>query len=303
MTKPSYVTIDIGGTAIKYGLADEQGNFLGKKNRPTLAREEGGEGIVRKVIEIVRQYQHAYAVAGVAIDTAGIVDPGEDGEIVFAGETSFPGYTGTKLGKIVRETCGIPCVVENDVNAAAFGEYCCGAARGAGSAFVMTVGTGIGGCFILDGKIWHGAGFSAGEAGFMRLHGEYRILEEAASTRAMLIEAAASHNMSPAELTGKMVFDWARAGDVDAVLAIEHMADTLSEGIASIYCLLNPEVFVLGGGIMAQQDYLRPRIEERLEELVVPAMRKHTRLEFAQLGNDAGMTGALYRLLLSKSTI
>ena len=294
----TYVAIDIGGTAIKYGLTDAQGNFTAKKNRPTLAREEGGAGIVRKVVEIVRQYQAEMPIAGVAIDTAGIVNP-VTGEIVFAGETSFPGYSGTPLGKLVREACGVPCVVENDVNAAALGEYWQGAAKGASSAFMMTVGTGIGGCFILEGKAWHGAGFSAGEAGFMRLHGEQRIFEEAASTRAMLVEAAASHNVSPAELTGEQVFAWALAGDADAVLAIEHMVDNLAEGIANIYCLLNPEVFVLGGGVMAQQDYLRPRLEQRLEALVVPAMRTSTRLEFARLGNDAGMVGALYSLLTS----
>ena len=294
----NYVSIDIGGTAIKYGLTDAQGNFTAKKNRPTLAREEGGAGIVRKVVEIVRQYQAEMPIAGVAIDTAGIVNP-VTGEIVFAGETSFPGYSGTPLGKLVREACGVPCVVENDVNAAALGEYWQGAAKGASSAFMMTVGTGIGGCFILEGKAWHGAGFSAGEAGFMRLHGEQRIFEEAASTRAMLVEAAASHNVSPAELTGEQVFAWALAGDADAVLAIEHMVDNLAEGIANIYCLLNPEVFVLGGGVMAQQDYLRPRLEQRLEALVVPAMRTSTRLEFARLGNDAGMVGALYSLLTS----
>ena len=294
----NYVAIDIGGTAIKYGLTDAQGNFTAKKNRPTLAREEGGAGIVRKVVEIVRQYQTEMPIAGVAIDTAGIVNP-VTGEIVFAGETSFPGYSGTPLGKLVREACGVPCVVENDVNAAALGEYWQGAAKGASSAFMMTVGTGIGGCFILEGKAWHGAGFSAGEAGFMRLHGEQRIFEEAASTRAMLVEAAASHNVSPAELTGEQVFAWALAGDADAVLAIEHMVDNLAEGIANIYCLLNPEVFVLGGGVMAQQDYLRPRLEQRLEALVVPAMRTSTRLEFARLGNDAGMVGALYSLLTS----
>ncbi|SFT59944.1 Sugar kinase of the NBD/HSP70 family, may contain an N-terminal HTH domain [Selenomonas sp. GACV-9] len=296
-----YVAIDIGGTAIKYGLADAQGKFAVKKNRPTLAREEGGEGIVRKVIEIVRQYQAEEPVAGVAIDTAGIVNP-VTGDIVFAGEQSFPGYSGVRLGTLVQEACAVPCAVENDVNAAALGEYWQGAAKGAGSAFMMTVGTGIGGCFILDGKAWHGAGFSAGEAGFMRLHGQPQIFEEAASTRAMIVEAAASHNVSPAELTGEQVFAWALAGDVDAVIAIEHMVDNLAEGIANIYCLLNPEVFVLGGGIMAQQDYLRPRIEQRLEALVVPAMRDATRLEFAQLGNDAGMTGALYSLL-TRATI
>ena len=292
-----YVTIDIGGMAIKYGLADETGAFLEKKSRPTLAREEGGAGILRKVVEIVANYQQDFLLDGVAIDTAGIVRPDDSGEIVFAGEKSFPGYTGMKLGTAVREACGVECVVENDVNAAALGEYWQGAAQGADSAFVMTVGTGVGGCFVLDGKIWHGAGFSAGEAGFMRVHGDHRVLEEVASARAMIVEAAASHNVSPAELDGQTVFEWAMSGDADAVLAIEHMVDNLSEGIANIYCLLNPEVFVLGGGIMAQQEYLRPRIEQRLEELVVPAMRKATRLEFAKLGNDAGMIGALYRFL------
>ena len=132
----NYVAIDIGGTAIKYGLTDAQGNFTAKKNRPTLAREEGGAGIVRKVVEIVRQYQTEMPIAGVAIDTAGIVNP-VTGEIVFAGETSFPGYSGTPLGKLVREACGVPCVVENDVNAAALGEYWQGAAKGASSAFMM----------------------------------------------------------------------------------------------------------------------------------------------------------------------
>ena len=131
----------------------------------------------------------------------------------------------------------------------------------------------------------------------MRVHGDHRIFEELASARAMLLEAAASHNMSSAELSGETVFQWALGGDADAVLAIEHMVDNLSEGLATVCCLLNPAVIVLGGGIMAQQDYLRPRILQRLEELVVPAMRINTQLAFAQLGNDAGMIGALYRLL------
>ena len=121
---------------------------------------------------------------------------GEDGEIVFAGETTFPGYSGTKLGRIVRETMQLPVLVENDVNAAALGEVWRGAARGASSAFMITVGTNLGGCFVQQGRIWHGASFSAGEIGYLRLHNEKRILEDVASTRAMIREAAFSHNMS-----------------------------------------------------------------------------------------------------------
>ena len=292
-----YVVVDIGGTAIKYGLTDANGNFFVQDSQPTKAIEDGGMGIVHKVVAIVQSFKAQYNITGVAIDTAGIVKPEPDGEIIYAGEKSFPGYSGIKLGKLVSEACALPCTVENDVNAAAMGEYWQGAAKGAASAFVMTVGTGIGGAILIDGKIFSGASFSAGELGFSRLHGENCILEEVASTKAMINEAACSHNMSPAELPGETVFKWAKQGDVDAVLAIEHMTDALSEGIANVCALLNPEVIVLGGGIMDQREYLYPRLSQRLKTLVVPAMRTNTRLVFAELGNVAGMIGALYSFL------
>ena len=128
----AYAVIDIGGTAIKYGCATEEGQFLEKASRPTRA---GAVSIPDVVLAIVKDMAARHELAGIAIDTAGIVRPGEDGEIVFAGETTFPGYSGTKLGRIVRETMQLPVLVENDVNAAALGEVWRGAARGASSAF------------------------------------------------------------------------------------------------------------------------------------------------------------------------
>lgn len=290
----AYAVIDIGGTAIKYGCATEEGRFLEKGSCPTRA-EEGD--IPSTVIAIVRDLAGRHDLSGVAIDTAGIVRPGADGEIVFAGEATFPGYSGTKLGRVVREAVHLPVLVENDVNAAALGESWLGAARGSSSAFMMTVGTNLGGCFVQQGRIWHGASFSAGEIGYLRLHNEKRILEEVASTRALIHEAAFSHNMSPSELTGEMVFAWAREGDEEVLSSIEELADNLGEGLAAVCCLLNPEVIVLGGGVMAQSDFLGPLLERRFEQLVMPAMRAKTHLAFAALGNDAGMLGALYALL------
>ncbi len=286
------VAIDIGGTAIKYALIDAAGKVVAQDSQPTRAREDSGAGIVAKAIAIVQAYQEHFYVDAVGIDTAGIVAPGEAGEIVFAGEASFPGYSGTQLGAAVREATGLPCVVENDVNAAALGEYLEGAARGAHSAFMVTVGTGVGGCFIVDGHIWHGASCSAGELGFLRVHGEQRIFEEIASTRALVQAAAYSHHVSPAELTGEQVFRWARTGDADAMAAILQWCDNLTEGLAAVACLLNPEVIVLGGGVMAQRQLLAPLLTQRFEARVPAAMRSHTRLAFATLGNAAGLRGA-----------
>lgn len=292
----NFIVIDIGGTYMKYGLVSEDGTFKQRGKMPTRAKTDGADGIVEKCAGIAKEYLGHFYADGIGISTAGIVNP-QEGSIVFAGEGSFPGYTGTQLGARVAEAAGLPCIVENDANAAAVGEGWRGAAKGAASAFVMMVGTGVGGALLLDGKPYHGAGYSSGEVGFMRVHGEHRIFEEIASTRAMLQDAAFSHNVSPAELTGEQVFAWARQGDADAIAAIAHFADNLAEGVADIIALLNPEVFVLGGGVMAQQAILGPRIQQRVEQLVPEALRQGTRLAFARLGNDACLYGMLKLLL------
>lgn len=293
-----YVCIDIGGTNIKYGLANEEGTLLERGERPTLAREEGSTGIVSKVIDIARDYGKSHNLEGVAIATAGIVNA-KDGSIAFAGEKSFPGYTGTKLRSLVEDALGIPCAVENDVNAAALGEYWLGAGKNAASIFMMAVGTGIGGCLLMDGKVFHGAGGSAGEIGFMRFPGQDVIFEEIASTRALVEHTAAACSMNPAELTGEKVFQMASEGKAAAVSAVEAMAENLGGGIAQICCLLNPEVILLGGAVMKQEAVLGPMLQKHIEANVLPAMRMGTRIAFAKLGNDAGMLGALYFLLES----
>lgn len=296
-----FVLVDIGGTAIKHALSDAEGTIYARGQRPTEA-QQGGQSICRKVVEIVRQYRQqagAEGLAGVAIDTAGVVKPGEEGEILFAGEQTFPGYTGTRLGKTVQDATGLAVAVENDVNAAALGEYWKGAARGAASVFMATVGTNVGGALLFDGRVFHGASCSAGEIGYLRVHGQKRLFQEIASTQSLIREAAVSHNLSPAELSGEQVFAWAEAGDREAQQAIERFAANLAEGLADVCALLNPERLVLGGAVMAQEKVLRPLLEAELERLVPPSLRAATTLSFAHLGNDAGMIGALY-LLRSK---
>ena len=289
-----YVCIDVGGTALKYGLANERGRFLERSMVPTEVLEKGASVIVDKVSAIVRGYQQRFPLAGVAISTAGMVDP-EDGHIIYA-MGHFPGYTGLELQRLVSEAVGLPCAVENDVNCVGLGEMWLGAGCGVRSLFCATVGTGIGGRVILNGQLVHGASYGAGEVGYLRIS-DTGTFEELASTKRLVREVARRKGLSPEAVDGKLVFAWAGVGDAVAEEAIERMVGYLAVGLANVCYVLNPEVIVLGGGIMAQQEYLRPRIQAAFEKAVVPNIAAHTSIRFAKLGNDAGMAGALYNLL------
>lgn len=291
---PSYACVDIGGTSIKYGVTDGGGRFLAKGAAPNPVRAGGVGDMVSLVVSRIRAYEQAYPLAGIAVSTAGMVDPAT-GDILYAGE-SFPGYTGTRLQAILTEACRLPCRVENDVNCAGMGELWLGAGRGAKSLVCLTIGTGIGGCVILDGRLVHGASNSAGEVGYMRV-GEPGTLESLASASQLVREAAAAKGMAADEVNGELVFAWAQAGDDAAARAIERQLERLAAGIANVCYVLNPEVVVVGGGIMAQEGYLKPRLLAALEAAILPQVYAATRFAFAQLGNDAGMIGALYCLL------
>lgn len=282
------ICFDIGGTAIKYGLAyEEEGRLLFAKREevPTDAKREGGAGIEQKILKLTEKLCRECTADGVAISTAGMVDS-VTGKIVYANE-NIPGYTGRNLKTLIEREIGLPCVVENDVNCAAFGETVYGAAKGAQSVLCLTVGTGIGGAVVLNGELWHGHGGSAGEIGYMPLDGT--ILEKAASTTAMVryVEERIGE-----KLDGRNIFERAKKGDGICMQAIEMLCANLAKGIASGICLLDPEAVVLGGGIMGQKAYLQPLLGRYLREHVQPVVLNHCRIVFAELENNAGMAGA-----------
>ena len=259
---------------------------------PTEGRTEGGQGVAENVLAIADAFPGRGA-AGVAITTLGIVDP-VAGKIVYAGP-SIKDYTGMNLKALVEDATGLLCTVENDVNCAGLGEYWLGAGRGSRSLVCLTVGTDVGGCILFNGRLWRGANYSAGEVGSMGLtEGRFGDL---ASVRRMVLRAAKAHGLSAQGIDGETVFAWARAGDADAVNAIAGLIAPLVEGISNICYMLNPECIVLGGAVMDERQYLAPRLLADLEEAVPRAFRSATRLTFAELGNDAGLIGALYHFL------
>ena len=293
----NYLCFDIGGTSVKYGVADEKGSLLLKGEITNEITQKGVKGFVESLVTLAKQYRQAYDLQGIAVSTAGVVDP-EQGVILYAPKY-FPGYPGTNLQELLEERTGLPCAVENDVNAAALGEYWLGAGRGAKSLFCITVGTGIGGCAILDGKVIHGASFSAGEAGLQSISPE-GTWEEIASTSALIRNVAKAKGLPEAELDGRKIFAMAQQGDADAAEAIEKQMDDIAAGIANICYILNPERIIVGGGIAAQEKYLYPILDGALRKKLLPLVYDHLTLRFASLKNDAGMIGALCNFLMKE---
>ena len=159
-----YVSIDIGGTAIKYGIIDGTGRILTRSEMRTEA-EKGGPSILKKAVGIVQELKSKEEISGICISTAGMVDT-EKGEIFYSAPL-IPNYAGTRFKEVMEETFGIPCEVENDVNCAGLAESESGSAKGSSSTLMLTIGTGIGGCIVLDHKVFHGFSNSACEVGYM----------------------------------------------------------------------------------------------------------------------------------------
>ena len=227
-------------------------------------------------------------LAGICISTAGMVDEIK-GEIIHAGP-QIPEYKGTKWKEEIERTFSIPCEVENDVKCAGLGEYSFGSGKGAGSMLCLTIGTGIGGSFILNGEVYHGTSHSAMEIGYMQIPSG--MFQRMASTSA-LVKRVASRKGEAEELwNGKRIFEEVAKEDKICLEELDRLCDALSIGLSNLCYAFNPECIVLGGGIMEQKDILLPKIWGHLQEHLVPIVAENTRLLAASLGNRAGLLGA-----------
>lgn len=285
----NYICIDIGGTSIKYGVIREDGTFLTTDEMPTEAMEHGGPGIMKKAESIVEKFLE-YKPEGICVSTAGMVDC-KEGKITHSAPL-IPNYTGTEIKKTLEEKFNLPCEVENDVNCAGLAENYAGASKGSKISVCLTIGTGIGGAIIIDGKVFHGFSGSGCEVGYMHLPGGE--FQDMGASSILVKKVAALKNVEASSINGKYVFENAKKGDADCIRAIDEMVDVLGMGIANICYVVNPEVVVLGGGIMAQKEYLGEKIRKSLDKYLIESVASNTKLVFAQNQNQAGMLGAFY---------
>lgn len=290
----NYVCLDIGGTSIKHSVTDANGRIVTAGSTPNCIAEAGIKIFLQSLLTIITGYQRKYQIAGVAICSAGIINT-DTGDIVRA-PRYFPDYAGVNIPQFIREQLGIKATIINDVNAVCLGEYWQGAGQKAKSLFCVTFGTGIGGALMLDGKLWEGVSYSAGEVGLIKA-GESQNWEDLASTAGLIRAVAKAKGCSPKKLDGNKIFALAQNQDQDAIKAIDQMVERWAQGLANICYTVNPQIVILGGGIMAQKNYLLPKIKGLLKELMLEPIYDATTITCAQLGNGAGLVGALYNFL------
>ena len=310
-----YFALDIGGTKTKYALLGEKGEILSTYEKDTQAQRGGSfilenvKGEIHRVLaelkgnppegaqadtkvdakaERTTEAKTEPLLSGICISTAGMVDEIK-GEIIHAGP-QIPEYKGCKWKEEIERTFSIPCEVENDVKCAGRGEYSFGSGKGTSSMLCLTIGTGIGGSFILNGEVYHGTSHSAMEIGYMQIPGG--MFQRMASTSA-LVKRVASRKGEPEELwNGKRIFGEVAKEDKICLEELDRLCDALSIGLSNLCYAFNPECIVLGGGIMEQKDILLPKIWGHLQEHLVPIVAENTRLLAASLGNRAGLLGA-----------
>ena len=284
--------LDIGGTAIKYGIW-EAGQLTGLSECPSptaCARD-----LVNALADIVRGLG---PVDAVGISTRGQVN---GNGVILYDNGPIADYTGTPLKAILEQELGVPVWVENDVNSAAWGEACLGAGKDSRDFLCLTYGTGIGGAIVLNGQLYRGANWSAGEFGSMQLFSQKPAWQgfggayyENYASAAALVDAAKA--VDPALSDGRKVC--ARLDDPALTPVFDRWIIHVSFGLSTLIHIFNPGLIVLGGGILQNAELFR-RIEACTRTQLMPGFEV-VQLKQAQLGNRAGLIGAA---LLAEQTL
>ncbi|MED2982866.1 ROK family protein [Bacillus thuringiensis] len=285
-----YIAFDIGGTQIKYGIVSEIGRVLKRK---TVATEIhlGGEQIIQKLIYVSKKIMNEHTIAGIGISTTGIVDINKG--IVTGGADHIPGYSTIPIIDRLPEILKVPVSIDNDVNCAAFGEKWNGSGREKENFIMLTLGTGIGGAIFIDGELYRGHSFSAGEWGNMLIEG--KTFEEVASISG-LIRLVRKYK-GKGEWNGKRIFELYDKGDREVAQAVGIFFKHLAIGISNLAYIFNPETIIIGGGITDRGNEFLKEVKEEVSKYLNQEIYNNCEIELAQNGNCAGMIGAIYHFL------
>lgn len=308
-----FIGIDLGGTNISVGIVDEQYNIISKATTKTNCprpAQEIADDMVKVSLEAVEK-------AGISLDSIewiGVGSPGiansANGIIEYSNNL---GFENVPLAKMISDKLEKPVFVENDANAAAYGEFVAGAAKEANNAVVITLGTGVGGGIIIDGKIYSGFNFGGAELGHTVIEvdgpqctcgrkGCFEVFSSATGLVRMTREAMDTDKtskmwemMEDNRVTARLAFDAMRAGDSTAKAVTEKYIKYLAAGLTNVINIFQPEILCIGGGVCNEGDALLIPVKELVaKEVYTRNSPKNTEIVIAKLGNSAGIIGAAF---------
>ncbi|MFA5161757.1 MAG: ROK family protein [Elusimicrobiales bacterium] len=308
------VGIDIGGTKILAGVVDARDNLLASAKAKTMA-EEGERYLINTITGLVARVLEEGHVRREAVSAIGVGCPGliniAKNSVIFA--PNIPFLSDYPLGRRLERELNVPCIVENDVNMGLYGEYRFGAAAGCSHAAGFFLGTGIGGALILDGKLYRGARGAAGEFGHIFVDplgplcgcGNRGCLEASAGRLSLSAEAAVMAARGQAKsllartgtdvraIKSGALAKAAASGDRDVRELVKLKAAMIGIAMANVLHITDPEIIVLGGGMMeAMGDIILPEAEKSMREHSLPSLRDKVKVVRAKLGDNAAVMGA-----------
>jgi len=312
-----YGALDLGGTKLRAVVADLEGNICGEIIRPSEA-DQGPDRVIDRMIETVEAAAKEAGASVSRLRAVGVASPGALDLVrgLVTEAPQLPGWNGVPLVEIMSERLGVPVLLENDANAAALGENRFGAGRGTRFMVYLTISTGVGGGIIIDGKVYHGVSGSAGELGHMVvwfngprcLCGERGCLEAIASGTGLawrardLVDRGEAPGLDrilreKGELDADEIADAARAGDEQALRLFDEAGLYLGVALANYVNIFNPEMIVLGGGVVSGAgDLFFDHSERIMRQLARNEPLKYVRLERTALGDRSGPLGMIAAL-------
>lgn len=312
---PVAIGVDIGGTNISAGLVTPTGKLIQYKTTPSRAFQ-GGPAVINRAKRLIKQIiakrpAIRKRLLGIGVGCPGSIEPQQG--MSQAMTPNIPKWRGLQIRKRLEQAFKVPVLVDNDAHAMAWGEKCWGAGKGADNIICLTLGTGIGGAIILNGTLYRGSNYYAGEIGHMKIGlngpkcgcGAYGCLETFASGSGMVprtIEAIKNGSDNTMllkwtkgklnKITARMIFDAARKHDYLATRIVKQTIHYLGRGIASLINIFDPELIILGGRISREGNFLFRPLRRIVKDNIMPLPVRQYRIVPSRLGDKAGLFGA-----------
>jgi glucokinase len=293
--------IEIGGSKLQIFAGDEEGKIL-ERRRSSVKREAGGEGIRAQIADALPALISSWQPKAIGVGFGGPVRWGK-GEIVKSHHVS--GWSDFPVAAWLRDRSGLPVAIDNDANVAALGEALHGAGRGRRTVFYITLGSGVGGGLVVDGKIYHGASPGEVEIGHVRLDPKGTIVEDCCSGWAVDRRIREAVNAEPNSKLAKLVKEAGpgcearhlptalAAGDPLAASILDEHANTLGFALSHVVHLLHPDIIVLGGGLSLLGEPVRARLAAALPHNLMEAFQPGPDIALAALGENSVPIGAI----------